>query len=50
MGDWDAFQSRVIAATRARGRGFARVTHPTPEAAVICGEWDIVVEIGPEQI
>lgn len=40
----------MIAATRVRGRGFARVTHPHPQAAVIRGEWDIVVQPGPEQI
>lgn len=40
----------MIQATRVRGRGFERVTHPHPQAAVIRGEWDIRVEIGPEQI
>lgn len=40
----------MIQATRVRGRGFERVTHPHPEATVIRGEWDIVVEVGPESI
>jgi len=32
------------------GRGFNRVTHPAPEAAVIDvpGHWPIAVEVGPE--
>lgn len=40
----------MIAATKVRGRGFERVTHPYPQAAVIRGEWDIRVEVGPESI
>ena len=40
----------MIQATRVRGRGFVRVTHPNPESAVIRGEWDIAVEVGPESI
>ena len=40
----------MIQATKVRGRSFERVTHPNPEARVIRGEWDIAVEVGPEQI
>lgn len=47
---WLAFVGRVTEAASKRGRGFAVVFHPNPEASVIDAEWPIRVEVGEELI